>query len=215
MTDEIDSELLSTLFTLEQPILKQVKAVVDDLSKDSKDQVKLSVDESLFYSAIINTLRTNHKKMIPPNEGRSLTPRIKGFDYGVFRNAFNRVNDLLDTEVGDCKKKERIRFYRLVSDSVYEYQRSCVKETKTISELHELIDFLQEEIKIEEKEAFLKTLFKAKKQLEGRKPALGIKAMLEGLQQADDAIEAAFPGYLSNGFLHVVVKSTETGWSEG
>ena len=211
---EIDPELLNQLFSLDEEVLPQVKAVVDDLSKNTTTgNAKLSPEEIPFYNAIVDTLRDNHKKMIPPEEGRNPVPRLKGFDYGSFRTAFHFIEDLLNTEVGPCSKAERVRFYKLASDCTYNYLKSKVKSTKSIQELHEVKNIIQDNVNDGDDVEFCeKVIKKTQAQLDGRKPAIGIAAMLEGLQHAEDSIDSVFPGYLKAGFLHAVVKVEDVQW---
>jgi len=214
MTSEIDSELLSQLFLADEDVLPQIKAVVDDLCKDiSNNSHNLTPEELPFYSAIVEVLRDNHKKMIPHNEGKSRVPRLKGFDAGAFRTAFHKVEDLINCEVGDVSKRERFRFYRLIAKCTYEYLKGNVKQIKTIQDLNEVKDVIYNHVNDKDMKNFsVKALEKAQAGLNGRRPSIGITGMLEGLQYAEDALEASFPGYLKSGFLHIIVKPEDVEW---
>ena len=169
-----------------------------------RDGQGLTPDELLLYSALVDELRKHHKRSIPQDEGKRPLPMMQGFDYELFTKAYLTVHDYLAVtlpELSNQATTDRLAVYRSFCSAVYYYQSEIQYNSDVVEHVFE---------ELEEAEFTALELQRLRNMLHSYRP-VGLKAMLQGLQSIDDAIEAAFPDYARSGLLRLLLTTRQKG----
>lgn len=137
-------KIIDQLFYLQKDQVEEIKAACDLILSSGKKR-NISEDQAEFYSRIVAILRKNNVPFIPTLDGKTRSPKIKGFSYEKFVDAYNSVvyfSEQLDLPRRGPKK---ILWYDLLLECCCNYIRSR-EGTVGIKSLLECLNALEDVI---------------------------------------------------------------------
>lgn len=204
------ASFIVSLGTYDEKQLRAFKGAIEKRLK--RKPIQLTDDERAFYREVLLWLKANVKPGLKVDkEVRS--PSMKGFSEDLFMEAFQQVERVRE-RLGLESSVEVIWFYKLcvrcVTDFIQNHAHDILsrKLDKVIDKIKDVYEEAEEEHTQDLLAECLDELRRAKGFVFYRSGGgFDLGAILRGFSHLEEALDYAFPGYIRNGMLKVIVKS--------